>query len=576
MNTKTFFQDFELFADAPNGVEKLRELILQLAVQGKLVPQNPDDEPASVLLEKIKKEKERLIKEGKIKRSKSLSPVDVDEIAFGLPHGWEWVRLGEVTRKLGAGSTPKGGKKVYQKTGIKFLRSQNVWNDGLRIENVAYIPLQIHQRMSGTHVEPGDILLNITGASIGRSSVVPDNFDEGNVSQHVAIVRLIDKSIRCFIHISLISSYVQNLIMGVQVGISREGLSMSSLKDFLIPLPPFHEAKRIVAKVDALMKLCDELETRQQKKRDRILKLGQVATTKLITPSTPESFKQHWKTISDNFDLLYSTPENVSQLRQAILQLAVMGKLVPQNPDDEPASVLLEKIKEEKERLIKEGKNKKSKKLPPVDVGEMAFEVPQGWEWVRLGELTIFGPRNGYSPKPVEYLTSVKTLTLSATTSGKFDSQHFKYIDKQIEPDSHLWLENQDLLIQRANSLEYVGVAAIYKGNAKEFIYPDLMMKIRFPKYLDINYLYQTINSKSSRRFLRERASGTSGSMPKINQLTVNSLPIPLPSLTEQHRIVTKVNQLMKLCDELEAKLTQSISDRDKLMSAAVRQVLAA
>ncbi|MGB3639426.1 MAG: restriction endonuclease subunit S [Rivularia sp. (in: cyanobacteria)] len=281
------------------------------------------------------------------------------------------------------------------------------------------------------------------------------------------------------------------------------------------------------------------------------------------------------ETFFSNFELFADAPNGVQKLRELILQLAVQGKLVSQNHKDEPAAVLLEKIKAEKERLVKEGKIKKSKKLPPVDVGEMAFDLPQGWEWVRLGELTIFGPRNGYSPKPVEHVTSVKTLTLSATTSGKFDSRYFKYIDKQIQPDSHLWLENKDLLIQRANSLEYVGVAAIYKGNSKEFIYPDLMMKMRFPTYLNIDYLYQTINSENSRTFLRERASGTSGSMPKINQLTVNSLPFPLPPLNEQHCIVAKVNQMMSLCDELEAKLTQSIGDREKLMSAAVRQVLA-
>ena len=151
------------------------------------------------------------------------------------------------------------------------------------------------------------------------------------------------------------------------MGTGQPNVNATSLKSLIIPLPPLNEQHRIVTKVDALMKLCDELETRSQNKRDRILKLGEVATTKLLTPTTKESFNQHWKTISDNFDLLYSTPENVKQLRQAILQLAVMGKLVPQNPDDEPASVLLEKIKEEKERWVKEKKIQKSKQSPTIN-----------------------------------------------------------------------------------------------------------------------------------------------------------------------------------------------------------------
>ncbi|HEY9708782.1 MAG TPA: restriction endonuclease subunit S, partial [Oculatellaceae cyanobacterium] len=195
---------------------------------------------------------------------------------------------------------------------------------------------------------------------------------------------------------------------------------------------------------------------------------------------------------------------------------------------------------------------------------------------VRLGELLVFGPRNGYSPKPVDYVTPVKSLTLSATTSGKFNNQYFKYIDEKIESDSHLWLEDGDILIQRANTIEYVGVTAIYWGADQEFIYPDLMMKIRIANGLHLDFLHQAINSKSSRKFLRERASGTSGSMPKINQMTVNSLPLPLPPCAEQGRIIAKVDRLMSLCDELEAKLTQSINDREKLMETAVRQVLAA
>ena len=158
--------------------------------------------------------------------------------------------------------------------GIKFIRSQNVWNDGLRLEDIACISTAIHQQMSGTIVKPGDILLNITGASIGRSAIVPDDFDEGNVSQHVAIVRLADKKIRRYLHICLISPYIQNSIMGVQVGISREGLSMKNLQDFIIPIPPLEEQRRIVARVDRLMSLCDKLEAglmRSQADSERLM-----------------------------------------------------------------------------------------------------------------------------------------------------------------------------------------------------------------------------------------------------------------------------------------------------------------
>jgi type I restriction enzyme, S subunit len=281
MDLRLFFDNFDVIAAAPNGVKKLRELILQLAVRGKLVPQDPADEPAGKLLERIREEREILIKNKEIK-SLEILPFASDNSPFEIPLQWSWVRLGEISQKLGAGSTPKGGKSVYSNMGIKFLRSQNVWNDGLRLTEVAYITPEIHQKMEGTIVTPGDILLNITGASIGRSSIVPDNFDEANVSQHVAIVRMVDKVLRHYIHLYFISPVVQDLIMDAQVGISREGLSMTRLKDFLVPIPPQGEVNRIVAKVDELMKLCDTLETQISQQQQQAIDLAEVAVRQVL------------------------------------------------------------------------------------------------------------------------------------------------------------------------------------------------------------------------------------------------------------------------------------------------------
>ena len=258
------FKDLTL---ADGSVGELKNAILSLAVKGKLVPQDESDEPASVLLERIREEKERLVKEKKIKKEKPLPEIGEDEIPYELPNGWEWIRLGAISKKLGAGSTPSGGSKVYTDEGIKFIRSQNVYNDGLRVNDIAYIPVEINERMKGSIVEPGDILLNITGGSIGRSCLIDNNFDIGNVNQHVSIIRLVDKYIKGYIHFIIISPYIQQKIMDVQVGVSREGLSMTKLSQFLIPLPPLDEQKRIVEKVDKLMKVCDELQLRIEKSK---------------------------------------------------------------------------------------------------------------------------------------------------------------------------------------------------------------------------------------------------------------------------------------------------------------------
>lgn len=175
-----------------------------------------------------------------------------------------WVRLNELLTKIGAGSTPLGGKQVYVNEGVPFLRSQNVWDDGLRLDDVAFITNDTHNKMSGTHVKSDDLLFNITGASIGRCAIVPDDFITGNVSQHVTIIRFVSTEILQFMHLVMTSKHVQQTVMDVQVGVSREGLSIGKLGQFVIPIPPITEQHRIVAKVDALMALCDQLKTRIQ------------------------------------------------------------------------------------------------------------------------------------------------------------------------------------------------------------------------------------------------------------------------------------------------------------------------
>ena len=243
--------------------ERLKKSILQEAVQGKLVPQDPNDEPASVLLERIRAEKQKLVAEGKIKKDKHESvifrrdnshyekrgseEVCIDEeLPFDIPENWSWCRLSELCTKIGAGSTPTGGKAVYVSEGIKFIRSQNVYNDGLRLNDIAYITVETNSKKLGSIVQAKDILLNITGGSIGRCAIVPDDFDIANVNQHVMIIRLVDPAIRQWTHAILISEYIQNLIMDVQVGVSREGLSATKLMNFLIPLPPICEQNRVL------------------------------------------------------------------------------------------------------------------------------------------------------------------------------------------------------------------------------------------------------------------------------------------------------------------------------------------
>lgn len=566
---KLLFDNFDLLAESPGGIKKLREMILQFAVQGKLVPQDPRDEPAGVLLSKIKMEKERLVKEGKIKKQKPLELIKMGEIPFELPEGWEFVRLGDVTNRIGSGSTPRGGQNVYTDEGIPFLRSQNIWNHGLALSHVAYIPEAIHKKMSNTKVLPNDILLNITGASLGRCAIYPNSLGEANVSQHVSIIRPTNIDTNIYLHMCILSPYTQDLVWSRQVGMAREGLSKKVLELFEIPLPPLTEQKRIVSKVDSLMALCDELEKKQKEKALKKLTLNKAFLHTLHNSTTKQNFTKNWNHITNNFDLLYSTPENVKELKQTILQLAVQGKLVPQDPNDEPAGVLLERIRMEKERFVKEGKIKKQKPLEPIKESEIPFELPEGWENCRLGTLTKFITDGKHGDCKNEsgsgfYFISAKDIQngfLHYNNARQIAYKDFSEVHKRTN------LQPGDLCI--VNTGATVGKMAIAPFNEltqKTTFQKSVAIVKLFKKYTDVKYM-EYLMLKSSVE-LKEKSGGSA-----INNLLLSDmrlLCVSLPPLPEQKRIVSKVDSLMALCDQLGDNLSNKEKMSGKMLSAVV------
>jgi type I restriction enzyme S subunit len=242
-------------------LKQLRQAFLREAMQGKLTAKwrtdNPDTEPASELLKKIKAEKEKLVKEGKLKKDKPLPAIKENEIPFEIPVSWMWCRLGEICSKIGSGSTPNGSN--YSKEGIPFFRSQNVLDSGLYYNDIKFISKSVHEKMKGTIVLPNDILLNITGGSLGRCALVPSDFEEGNVSQHVSIIRP-TKSINSFFHKLMLSPLMQDYIFSSTTGAGREGLPKYNLEQFPLPFPPLSEQLQIVTKLDELMQYCDNME----------------------------------------------------------------------------------------------------------------------------------------------------------------------------------------------------------------------------------------------------------------------------------------------------------------------------
>ena len=556
--------NMELIATAPGGVAKLRELILTLAVQGKLVPQDPADEPAGVLLQKIRAEKDRLIAEGKIKRDKPLAEIAEEEKPFELPQGWEWVRFGEIAGiERGGSPRPIEAFLTDDPEGLNWIKIGDTEKGGKYITSAGQ-KIKREGLVKTRMVFPGDFLLT-NSMSFGRPYITQI---QGCIHDGWLRISPPDSLDKDFLYTLLSSRFVRNVFEAAAAGGVVLNLNADKVRTVPIPLPPLAEQSRIVTRVEALMRLCDALEAKGQLEAAQHAQLVSTLLGTLTASTTPEELAANWQRVAQHFDLLLDRPEAIDALEQTLLQLAVRGLLVPQDPTDEPASALLQKIRAEKDRLIATGQIKRDKPLPPITDEEKPFELPVGWAWVRLGGVALQGPSNGLSPKPQELPTDVRCLSLSATTQGFFKPECFKYVDVSSQAAQQFFLKNGDLLIQRGNSLEYVGIAAIYDGPDDAYIYPDLMMRLQLSTCVKTEFIHTMLVCADGRSYFQRNATGTQGTMPKVNQATVAGAPIPLPPLAEQSRIVTRVTALRRLCADLRQRLAERQSVQARLAEA--------
>lgn len=492
--------------------EQLKASILQYAIQGKLVEQRPEEGTAEELYQQIQVEKQQLVQEKKIKKEKPLAEISEDENPFDIPESWKWVRIGTVATILGGKRIPAGRKLSSNDTGYIYIRVSDMKNGYVSTENLQYVPEDIFPSISKYIIHKEDVFITVAG-TIGRVGKIPPELDGANLTENAdrLVFSLMDQDwlIKC-----MQSSVVQNQIADATTKVGQPKLAIIRIQNMLIPLPPLAEQKRIVAKIEELLPYIDRYAASYER-------LEQVNT------EFPEDMKK------------------------SVLQYAIQGKLVEQRAEEGTGEELYQQIQTEKKRLVKEGKIKKEKPLPEIAEDEIPFDIPESWKWVHLLDAVEEKPANGFSPKGVDYQTEVKNLTLTATTCGYFKADAFKYVDIQLEPDSKYWLKENDLLIQRSNSRELVGTSCIYTGDDDAFIYPDLMMKLRVINGVDIKYVDYVLKSPLTRNYFSKNASGTSESMPKINQGIVSATLIPLPPLAEQKRIVAKLEEILPLCERL-------------------------
>ena len=560
------FDNYDLLMDSPNSTVKMRKLILQLAVQGKLAPQDLNDEPAGELLKRIKAEKEKLITEGKIKKQKPLPPIDPNDVPYELPNGWAWVRLGSLQEFINGYAF---SSKDYIDEGVGIVRIGDMQNGQITTGGMKRLPSRYLDELDEKlRIKPGDLLIAMSGATTGKIAFNRTS-ETFLLNQRVGKINLflVDYMYAYFF---LSTKIKENL--RVSAGSAIPNLSSKQINEMFFPLPPFDEQKRIVAKVDQLMQLCDQLDACQKKASTKYESLNDAALERLLSSKTTDEFANHWQFICNNFDLIYNDPAHVNKLRQAILQLAVQGKLAPQDLNDEPASELLKRIKAEKEKLIAEGKIKKTKPHPPITEDEIPYELPEGWEWDRLGNLTQVITK-GSSPKwqGIQYVGRDEGLLfLTSKNVGNYNlildnSSFVEWKFNEIEPRSIL--QNGDILMNIVGAS--IGRTALYDLDKIANINQAVCL-IRFLNFFSFEkrYFLHFFNSPVCISYMFDKQVDMA--RPNLSMGNIARFLIPVPPLEEQKSIVAKVDQLMHLCDELETRLNQSKKDSEMLMQAVL------
>lgn len=543
MKLETFFEKFDQFADAPNAIEKMRGLVLVWAVQGRLVSQNSEDETAHAMLD-------RVISNSK-SRGRAPNELDAADVPFRIPESWAWVRLPRVLMKLTDGThhSPPNGPSGD----VKYVTAKNIKTGGVLLDGITYVTKKVHEEIySRCDPSPGDVLYIKDGATTGIACI--NQLDEPfSMLSSVALLKPSCAIFNRYLLWAMRSPFFYEETRGAMKGAAITRVTLSVMAESVLPLPPLAEQKRIVAKVGELMALCDRLEAQQQERETRHAALTSASLARFADAPTPASL-----------ELLFHKSYTVepTDLRKCIHTLAVQGKLVPQDPNDEPAG----------ESLLRLGlKSTLVSKKDGVD----DKDLPLSWARVRFDDVALIAGGVALGRK----LGDRKTVTLpylrvANVKRGKINLTVVKELliaEDEIERYS---LRQNDLLMTEGGDWDKVGRAAIWIGEIPVCLHQNHVFRARM-RSVEINphWFERYFNSPIGRSYF-ETASKQTTNLASINMRQVRGCPIPFPPIAEQRRIVAKVDQMMALVDQLETQLAASRATAANLMEAVVGELI--
>jgi type I restriction enzyme S subunit len=563
MNAKRLLAHYERIADAPDAIARLRRFILDLAVRGKLVPQEPKDEPASVLLKRVAAESARLVKAEAIRRDAELIPVSGSKFSFPLPAGWACTTLGSVAN-ITMGQSPPGDTYNRSGVGVPLINGPAEFSVGPFGKAV----VSQYTTAPTNFCEEGDFLICVRGSTTGRTNVAGFR---ACIGRGVAAIRCRydDAFIRLFIW------SMRDAIIDMGRGIAFPSVSRKQIEELALPVPPLAEQHRIVAKVDGLMALADQIEAARavrEARRDRLT----TASLARLNAANPDTFQDDARFALDALPAITARSEHVKQLRQTILNLAVRGKLVPQDPNDESVT---EWLRRSLGRDAAKGIEKAATEVfLPWALIDSSYTLPLSWLWMPLGKLVTVMDA-GWSPQcenhPRSDASKWGVLRTTSVQPLAFDCTQHKELPGKFPPRPRLEARIGDILVTRAGPKNRVGISCVVDKCERRLMISDKLIRFRLLDDLEPRFFALTLNAGISSECIEAAKSGMAVMQMNISQDKLRLVPVPLPTVAEQRRIVAKVDELMTLCERLEAGLAAGDDTRSRLLDSLLAEALA-
>lgn len=548
MDARQFLAEFGHIANASGGIGKLRELILELAIRGQLLTTPDSATDARNLLAEISRFRAELVHAGKLRRSAPQPDIGASELSFTLPKNWVFERLGNVCEIVRGITFPSSKKQTSRASGaVACLRTSNVqaevdWND------LIFVDEEFVGR-EDQWIQKGDTMISMANSYelVGKVALVREVKERATFGGFIAAVRphVLEPD---YLYLVLRSPYMQARMRGTASQTTNiANISLRGMRPIPTPIPPKEEQSRIVAKVNELMALCDKLEAQQQARRKLQNALRQSTLQAVASSPCPHELQITWTRLADNFELLFHAPDDVADLRQLAMDLAVRGLLTEQRSDDEPASELLRRIAIEHKEMVLNGELKRQKPLPDIDLTDAPFELPRGWAWARFPEIGLFErgkskhrPRNDpklFTPGVYPFVQTGEV----ARANGVINEYHSKYSDIGLA-QSKLWPKGTLCITIAAN----IADAAVLGFDA---CFPDSVVGFIPASEIRDEVEYFLLFMKTAREQLLAFAPSTA--QKNINLEILQSVLIPIPPKNEIKRILSRVKDINVLCDDL-------------------------